>query len=285
MALAYTKIKNCPKVFRNLFGIDVSLFDSIIIKLRPLWKKNITDTYKRPGRDYKYELEDYFLMLLMYYRNYVTYRFLAFIFDIDASRICRIVKTLEPLLVQITALKKERHLSEQETQNLINFIIIDATEQAIERPKNPEIQEIYYSGKKKQHTFKTEIRTTLQGEIVYVSPSCEGSIHDFKLYKSGPSIDPNVHIFADSGYQGIDKIHEGSVDIPYKKQKNKILDEESKEYNRALSKIRVKVEHVIGHMKIFRILSYRYRNKRKRYEQKVNIIAGLTNMNHGFMVA
>jgi hypothetical protein len=42
------------------------------------------------------------------------------------------------------------------------------------------------------------------------------------------------------------------------------------------------VEHVIGDMKVFRILSERYRNKRKRYGVKFTIIAGIVNLKNGF---
>jgi len=55
-----------------------------------------------------------------------------------------------------------------------------------------------------------------------------------------------------------------------------------KEYNTALSRIRVKIENIIGDLKTFRILSDRYRNKRKRYGVKFNIIAGIVNLKNGF---
>ncbi|MBL8676681.1 MAG: hypothetical protein JNJ47_04570 [Alphaproteobacteria bacterium] len=57
---------------------------------------------------------------------------------------------------------------------------------------------------------------------------------------------------------------------------------EDKAYNRALSRIRVKVENVLRQIKIFRILSDRYRNKNKRYNLKFNIIAGIVNFKNGF---
>ncbi|MDQ3634843.1 MAG: IS5/IS1182 family transposase, partial [Acidobacteriota bacterium] len=36
-------------------------------------------------------------------------------------------------------------------------------------------------------------------------------------------------------------------------------------------------EHIIRHLKIFRILSERYRNRRRRFMLRVNLIAGLYN--------
>ncbi len=57
---------------------------------------------------------------------------------------------------------------------------------------------------------------------------------------------------------------------------------DEKEYNRALSRIRVKVENVIRRLKIFRILCERYRNKCRRYGIKFNIIAGIVNLKMGY---
>ena len=55
-----------------------------------------------------------------------------------------------------------------------------------------------------------------------------------------------------------------------------------KKYNRGLCSFRVKVEHIIGDIKKFKILSDRYRNKRKKYCFKVNIIAEIVNFRNEF---
>jgi hypothetical protein len=48
-------------------------------------------------------------------------------------------------------------------------------------------------------------------------------------------------------------------------------------HNRALAKLRVRVEHAIRRVKIFRIFSGRYRNRRKRLGLRLSLIAGLLN--------
>ena len=67
-----------------------------------------------------------------------------------------------------------------------------------------------------------------------------------------------------------------------KTSKNHKLDHDEKEYNQALSRIRVKIEHVLGDIKIFKIMADRYRNKLKRYTVKFQIIAGIVNLKNGF---
>lgn len=49
------------------------------------------------------------------------------------------------------------------------------------------------------------------------------------------------------------------------------------QHNRALKRLRVRVEHVIHRFKIFRILSGRYRNRRRLFGLRLNLIAGLLN--------
>jgi len=279
LSLKYTKLKKHPKIFLRLFGVLPQEFEQIVRKVTPLWQRRVLDRYKRPGRFFKLGLEEMILMLLLYYRSYMTQMSVGFMFGVDESRVCRNIQTLEPLLAKVMALFKTKHLSKEEVENLI----IDATEQPIEKPKRK--QKAYYSGKKKRHTLKTEIRVAIKADkkprIVHVSKTNPGSIHDFVLYKTEPPIHKDTRVYADSGYQGLDKIHQ-ATEIPYKKSKHHLLDKEQKEHNSALSRIRLKVEHIIGDLKIFKILSERYRNKRKRYHLKFNIIAGIVNFKNGF---
>ena len=88
-------------------------------------------------------------------------------------------------------------------------------------------------------------------------------------------------IQADSGYQGIQKIHANS-ETPKKKPKNQQLTEEEKKRNREFSGERVAVENVIGLIKRFKIISCRYRNRRKRFALRFNLIAGICNWEMGF---
>ena len=275
MSLRYTKIKKKPTTFNRLFGVSVSQFEEILREVEPAWQSRVIGRYKRQGRSYKRDVSDMLLMLLLYYRSYITQEFVGFLFGIDDSRVCRIIQKLEPILAKIMAISKERKLSKEEVEHLI----IDATEQTIERPKRS--QKTYYSGKKKRHTLKTEIRITPQGRIVHVSKSRPGSTHDFTLYKSEPPIPPGSRAIVDSGYQGFHHEHP-DVDFPYKATKKKPLDREEKEYNTGLSRLRTKVEHILGDIKLFKILSDRYRNKRKRYNLKFQIIAGIVNVKNGF---
>lgn len=83
---------------------------------------------------------------------------------------------------------------------------------------------------------------------------------------------------ADTGYQGIAKLHANS-ETPKKKTKKKPLSKPEKEQNHQLSSSRVIIEHVIRAVKIFRIVSEKYRNRRKRFGLRFNLIAAIYNLN------
>jgi hypothetical protein len=105
-----------------------------------------------------------------------------------------------------------------------------------------------------------------------------GKRHDFRIFKeSGTHIHPEITVKADTGYIGIQKIHANSV-LPKKKTRKNPLTAEQKASNRKISGERVCNEHAIGFIKRFKILSERYRNRRKRFGLRFNLIAGICNV-------
>jgi hypothetical protein len=86
-----------------------------------------------------------------------------------------------------------------------------------------------------------------------------------------------VLCLADAGYQGLADLHSNSQ-TPQKKSKHRPLTVAQKVANRELARQRIFVEHVIRKVKIFRILSERYRNRRKRFGLRFNLIASLYNL-------
>lgn len=105
-----------------------------------------------------------------------------------------------------------------------------------------------------------------------------GKTHDFALFKSSRlAVAPHLELLADTGYQGVDKLHSKSQ-TPYKKSKHQPLTPEQKQYNKALASRRIKVEHALRLLKRFRILSGTYRNRRKRFGLRLNLLAAIANL-------
>ena len=105
-----------------------------------------------------------------------------------------------------------------------------------------------------------------------------GKRHDFRLFKGSQTrIHSEIKVLTDTGYQGLQKLHINS-EMPKKKTKKNPLTKEDKKNNQRLSSERVLNENVIGMIKRFKIISDRYRNRRKRFCLRFNLIAGIYNL-------
>ena len=80
----------------------------------------------------------------------------------------------------------------------------------------------------------------------------------------------------DSGYIGIKKLQNTSL-LPKKRSRGKALTRDEKQINHDISSERALNENVIGRLKRFKILSDKYRNRRKRFGLRFNLIAGIQN--------
>jgi hypothetical protein len=82
----------------------------------------------------------------------------------------------------------------------------------------------------------------------------------------------------DKGYEGLEEEYpEVKVKKPLKARRGHPLTVLEKILNRTTSALRMPVEHVIGHLKKFRMLAGIYRGEPKRYDENASVIAGLHN--------
>lgn len=266
------KLLQRPKVFNRIFGISPELFSQLAKELEPLWQEAETKrktSKKREravggGRKYVLSFEESLAMHLLYLRTYAPYIFIGTVFHIDDGSVTRYFQKLRP----IVASKMKKLIISQIpiSQKEILDLIADATEQETERRKGTG-----YSGKKKRQTIKTQIVVSPKGKISHVSLSIPGNIHDKKLYdhtgvKAG---------MGDLGYLGTD------MRLPFKSSKYHKLTLKQKKHNLAHSRVRIVVEHVLAHLKNFRILASRFRNKLSYYNDIFMTVAGLYNLKLG----
>ena len=138
-------------------------------------------------------------------------------------------------------------------------------------------QKHYYSGKKKLHTLKVQLLVNKETKEIICTHFSEGKKHDYQLFKdSGVRFKKGQEGLLDTGYQGIDKLYP-DMKTPHKSSKLKPLTKAQKQENKELSAVRVLVENVIGSVKRFRIVAQRYRNRRKRFGMRFNLIAAIHN--------
>lgn len=265
-----SKLKQSPKAFSRIFGIEPDKFDRLVLKIEPLWQKSEAKRLNHPrkikkgsGRLYLLSLEESVAMLLLYTRSYTTHIFLSALFDIHESAICRYFARLRPVIESVFDLPTEKiDLREEEILQLV----VDATEQRTERRNGGS----GYSGKKKAETIKTQIVVDKKGKILHVSRSVPGNIHDKKLFSdSGVKLPSNAK--GDLGYLGADII------IPHKSSKLHPLTRKQRLFNAHHSRKRIIIEHVFALLKSYRILRDRFRGSLSNYRQYFLIVCGLCN--------
>ena len=108
---SYDRLSRKPILFKSFTGLPVQQFDDIYYN--QITKKYTKHEIKRlskgkerkrdigAGRPFKLDLRDRFVMLLVYYRLYITYNLAGFLFDLDQSNICsRDIQKIESLIRQ-----------------------------------------------------------------------------------------------------------------------------------------------------------------------------------------
>jgi hypothetical protein len=174
--LSYDGLSKKPILFKSFTGLTVKEFDGIYDNemAKRYCKHEIKRLSKRKdsrersigaGRHFKLDVKNRFLMLLVYYRLYMTYTLAGFLFDLDQSNICRDIQKIEPLVRKCLPIPQKRYslstrlrTPEEVERYFPGFLsFTDCTEQQIPRPENRRRKKMYYSGKKKRHTVKTQI--------------------------------------------------------------------------------------------------------------------------------
>jgi hypothetical protein len=300
--ISYARLFKRPLLFRSFTGLTVSEFDSIFIGIESKYneherRRRLSNRKKRQrdvgaGRPFKLKAKERFLMLLVYYRLYITFTLSGFLFDLDQSNVCRDISILEPLVKECIPLPKKlykrtrrraRTMDEVE-ENFPGFkAFIDATEQEIPRPTKNKSKKMttttFYSGKKKKHTIKTQYMVNNEGLILHKTGHKSGRKHDYDIYKHNHPITPvQVENVFDLGYMGVQNDFPTVKSVlPVKKKRNSILSNEERTYNRKHSQLRIIVEHAICRIKKFGIMGTKFRNRLGRYDHVSDIVSGLVN--------
>ena len=308
----YSHLKNNKYKIKKLIGLSKEQFEELAKRLYSAWlteKETLTKKAirkRRPGggrREKIFSIEDKLLFILMFYRYNLTHFMLGTMFEIDASNATRLIHKISPLIEKIAdpILKIYLKSIKDNLPKIGNFrdfnrlyprvkkIVFDAFEQPAKRPKsNNDERKKYYSGKKKMFSHKIQLAVSQDRRILNVSNNYPGSAHDKTILleeKSIKNIPECVPILFDKGYQGIkDNYQKHVLLMPFKKSKNKELPEWKKQFNKELSRDRVVVEHVIGDIKKYRVLSDKYRGKVNRYNQIVRSIASIHNFKLGWVI-
>lgn len=176
---------------------------------------------------------------------------------------------------------KARIVTPDQTDCVDYLAIIDATEQRTERANKYAMQKLYYSGKRKTHTIKTQIVVNERGRIRHIANSVPGSTHDLTLLRQSgvkDELPKGLTVTADTGYRGLqDDFPDRSVALPYRPKDKQLLMPEEKFHNHLVSRIRVVVENTLAEIKHFQALVARFRHTLERHCDITRAIAGIVN--------
>ena len=276
--------------FQALTSLKKNEFELLLAEFQPIVEKYFCyhtlsgSKRKRPMfKEYRnsslYGSSQKLFFILYYLKNNSLQESIGSFFDICQGKVSMWTKQLLPLLNQ--ALNKLNLVPEQDSSKLytqlkgINDDLIlyqDATVRPIEHSLDKAVEQEFYDGKHKCHTIKNHIVCNQKGQVLYVSPLYEGKKHDRSLIADENLRFPeNVILIQDTGFQGFE--HEGILFMPKKKPRKKELSELDKAINQIISSIRTLVEHVIGSIKILRIVKEKIRLKGYQKRQIVFVLA------------
>jgi hypothetical protein len=277
---SYEKARTKERQFIALTSLTINQFDTLLPIFESKWesfieKFNLDGTprqrkYVPKNEEQLTNVWDKLFFILFYKKTNSLQEVVALQFDLDVSMANKWIHILSPILDK--ALEKFSPSSDlqQVDFQLDEEYIIDGSECPIQRDSYH--QQDDYSGKKKTHTMKSTLIVSTLGLIVWLSQSFTGKVHDKTMVEDLEFHAP-ITLLADLGYKGW-KPKNITLILPHKKPRNtktekKYLTQEQKDFNKDLSKRRVKVENVLAHVKILRIIKDRNRNYRFGFREKL----------------
>jgi hypothetical protein len=306
------KLRRKPRHFYNFTGLRPEAFDQLLKALKPVYRRREFERKNRPGRlravgggpHFRLDLSERLLMTLLYLRLYLTQPLLGYLFGLDDSNVSReINRRMLPALMEVLPMPARRQLGlvqptktpddHQKQRKRISSLdellalhpefkelFIDTTEQQTPRPKQKRARRERYSGRKKRHTLKTQLVTT-DRLVLHVSGHVPGRVNDHLLLRfTGVlhQVPEGVLVRLDRAYDGIEREYpKVTIEKAKKGGRGRVLTPSDQVMARYLNRLRIKVEHVIGRLKKYKLLGGVYRGRIERYDRYFAVISGLHN--------
>ena len=299
--LRYARLRRHPTVFRAMTGLDVPAFDAVDTDFRPRFAAAERRRLSRPdrrraiggGHPFELDARDQLLLTVVWLRRYPINAVLGYLFGVEETTALRTVRRVLPLL-EAAGLDTMRRPDPgkgkrpdldallRETPALA--VVVDTFEQRVQRPRDRAEADTYYSGKKKQHTLKSQVAVREDGRVADVAESARGPTADITVLKESGllgRLSPDVGALGDLAYVGIAELHPtGLGATPRRKPRGKPRPAEDIAYNTAFARRRIVVEHTIGRLRAYQALAQTDRHHRQRHTMRVRAVAGLVNRRH-----
>lgn len=294
----YARLSGKRKQFHGLTGSTLEEFQALLPVFETCFLKHMmhfTMEEKARGKrryvDYCNSplptIEDKLMFILMYLRKATTQDIFGETYRMPQPVANKWIHLLHPCLNQALTELGEKPARQVSELNLApetgQLFFQDGTERPIERPKDPEKQATFYSGKKKRHCIKNNLLIDHHAKIILLTPTCEGKKHDKKIAdETGLVLPEGSSLAQDTGFQGYEVANVTMIQ-PMKKPRGKELTPEQKDDNRRISSLRIRVEHAIGGVKRYRIVKDLVRARKDNFRDRVmETCCGLHNFRLNF---
>lgn len=261
------------------------------------------------GHPFALDARDQVLLLVIWLRVYPAYAVLGYLFGVSEAAVARIRARVLPVLEQagLATMHEARarlaHLAQAQRarpqrsrrglDDLLRdvpdlVVILDTFAQRVQRPQGQAADgqrhaDAFYSGKKKQHTLKTQVALSQPtGEVLDVPASVPGPTSDIKLLEQAGTLHQlpdGVGATGDLAYVGMAKLAPPGVPTatPRRKPRGQPRPAADAAYNTAFARERVAVEHGIGRLRRYQAITQTDRHHRRHHTPRTRAIAGLAN--------
>jgi hypothetical protein len=299
--ITYTQLKKHGSVFVKMTGLRPREFDSLLDDLLPRFTEAEIQRLTRRerqraiggGDQADLSARDQILLTVVWLRQYPTHDVLGYLFGVSQPTVGRYIQHVLPVLEAAgkasmrwpdPGRKRRRKLPDLLKDIPELAVVVDSFEQPVQRPKRAAERTAWYSGKKRNHTIKTQITVDENtGWVADVSDSVAGRSADITLLKQSEVLSrlpAGVACLADMAYQGIAKLHPLGFS-PYKRLGGNAppLSEDQLAYNHAFACRRIIVENVINRFRTYQSLYQRDRQHRcmGNHHARTCAVAGLVN--------
>lgn len=220
--LTYAKLKRNRRKFLALTGLTPKEFQLLLPAFQRAYARRFPSDHtlrgtvrqRKRGGGRKTSLdspEQKLLFALVYLKTYPLQALLGEVFELSQSRANRWIHQLLPVLqralkdVGVRPARDPRQFARHERQTGEPLdLIIDGTERRRQRPKNPEKQALYYSGRKKTHGDKNVVIANRKTKrIGYLSQTYAGKTQDKKVVDREQIVYPRgARLHQDTAFQG-----------------------------------------------------------------------------------
>jgi hypothetical protein len=220
--ITYKALQADRRQFLALTGLTLSEFQRLLTAFPQAYQQHYPANQTADGQPRQRSVgagckgrleqpEDKLLFLLVYLKTYPLQAVMGELFDLSTPQVNYWIHRLLPVLrsalddLGVLPERDPRHFAQaQGASGKAPRLIIDATERRRQRPKNPEKQALFYSGRKKKHCDKNVVIVNTRGKrIDYLSQTYPGKTHDKKIAdEEGISYPPAATLYKDTGFQG-----------------------------------------------------------------------------------